>query len=450
MHRRDWLQRLIPRGGLDPEIARRAARPGGLRDALVAGYGAIRMDWRGARAAHGRVQRKARSLNSADRRFMTDALALLVRHDRTIALLCDRAGLGDASRRDRVELARVLAALTLGADLGADDVAETWLDREAIADPVHTLTGWLLETRPTDSQAYGVAASLPDHFARRLLSLDDPIELAAALNRRGPLCLRVNRPRATREEGLRLLAELGVEARPGELSADALLLERNIDVSGLAPVRDGLLEVQDEGSQLVAEVCAAQPGWRVVDACAGALGKSLALASAMQGKGSILAVDTRKQVLERGARRARRCGYTSIRPLPLERLGRPDGKADLVLVDAPCSGSGALRRRPWSRWAMPPQELAGLPAVQLSLLDRFAGFVRPGGRLVYATCSLFEEENEAVVDRFLTGRSGWRLAPLAAELPAARAERIGDGRVLKLYPHRHGTDGFFAAVLLRS
>ena len=448
MHRRDWFQRLVPRGGLDPETARRAARPGRLRDLLVSGYGAMRLDWRQARVAHGRTQRQARSLSSADRRFLTDALALLVRHDRTIGLLCERAGLGDSARRDQVELARALALLVLGGGLPAADVDGPGLDWEAVADPVHTLIGWLLEARPEDREAFGVAASLPDHVARRLLELDDPVELAAALNRRAPLCLRVNRTRATRDEALDMLRDLGVAARPGALVRDALVLDRHLDVSGLPPVRDGLLEVQDEGSQLVAELCDPQPGWRVVDACAGALGKSLALASAMEGRGSILAVDPRADALARGARRARRCGLTSIRTT--DRPGRPDGRADLVLVDVPCSGSGALRRRPWSRWSVPPHELASLPATQLGILERFAGFVRPGGRLVYATCSLFEEENEAVVDRFLAGRSGWRLAPLSELLGDHEAERIGDGRVLKLYPHRHGTDGFFAAILLRS
>lgn len=450
MHRRPWLQRLVPRGGLDPDTARRAARAGRLFDQLAAGYGAMRMDWQRARAAHGRIQRQARSLRSADRRFLTDALALLVRHERTIALLCERAGLAASARRDRVEQARVLAALAMGAGLGAADLEAPGLDADALTDPVHTLTGWLLEAHPSDAEAFGVAASLPDHFASRFLDLDDPVELAASLNRRAPLCLRINRTRTDRPEALELLAGLGISARPGDLCDDALVLDGHPDVSGLAPMREGLLEVQDEGSQLIAELCGARPGQSVIDACAGALGKSLALASAMEGRGSILAVDTRPDALERGARRARRCGFTSIRTRTTDRLGRPDGKADVVLVDAPCTGSGALRRRPWSRWSVPPQELASLPATQLGILDRFCGFVRPGGRLVYATCSLFESENEAVVDRFLSGRSGWSPAPLSALLGPERAERIGDGRVLKLYPHRHGTDGFFAAVLQRS
>ncbi len=447
MHRRPWLQRLVPRGGLDSERTRRVAADDRFLGLLASGYRDLRHDWAGARAAHGRVLRKARSFRSADRRLLADALALLVRHHRTIALLCERAGLSDSARRDRLDRTRALVALGLG---GAADVDLPGLDPDVIADPVHLLTGWLLEARPSDAEAFGVAASLPDHLAAGLLELPESVELAAALNRRAPLCLRVNRTRTTAERARALLEELGVSARPGAFSSDALVLDGHPDVSGVAPVRDGLLEVQDEGSQLIAELCAARPGERVVDACAGALGKSLALASAMEGKGSILAVDPRPDALERGARRARRCGFTSIRTCPADRLPAPDGRADLVLVDAPCSGSGALRRRPWSRWSVPPRELVRLPQLQLEILDRFAGFVRPGGRLVYATCSLLTAENEAVVERFLSGRTGWVLAPLAERVGRERAERIGDGRVLKLYPHRHGTDGFFAAVLLRS
>lgn len=451
MDRDSWIERLVPRPepGLDPALARRAALPGAIRGALVSGYAALRADWRQARAAHSGILRQARSLGSKERRFIADLLAFLVRRERTIALLCERAGLQPQARRDRVELARVQAALVLGAGLAPGEIREPGIDWASLADPVHVISGWAREGVRSDAEVFGVAASLPDHVAARLLLLPDPPGLAAALNGRAPLCLRANRARISRADALALLAGLGIEARPGGLAGDALVLDDHVDANALPPVKEGLLDVQDEGSQLMVELCDPMPGWKVIDACAGALGKSLALASRMGGRGSILAVDPRTDALGRGMARARRCGFTSIRTMPLSRLGRPDGRADLVLVDAPCSGSGALRRRPWTRWAVQEADLARLPAEQLAILDRFAGFVRPSGRLVYATCSLFDEENEAVVQRFLSLRPEWRLVPACDILGAERAARMGDGRVMLLLPHRHGTDGFFAAVLAR-
>ena len=441
------LRRLLPERPTEADpVAERLATSAPLFEALVGGYAAVRLDWSRARAAHGRVQRKLRSLGSGERRFVLDTLAFLVRHERTLGLLVDRAGLSSSASRAAVERARCQAALLLHGGLRADALLGTSLDWDAVLDPVHTLTGWLRLEGPSAAEALGTVASLPNFLARRLLELPDPIGLAAALNRRAPLCLRVNRPSGDRA----LLLEELPGARPTELAADGLVLAGRQDVFGLPQVQSGLLEVQDEGSQLIAELCAPEPGWQVMDVCAGALGKSIALASLMQGRGAVLASDLRQDALQRGMRRARRCGYSCIRALPAKQLPRPAGRFDLVLVDAPCTGSGALRRRPWSRWTLASRQLQELPALQDELLRRSAPQVRPGGRLVYATCSIFEEENQAVVDRFLAAHPEWRLSPASETLGSERAELIGDGRVLMLYPHLHGTDGFFAAVLTRT
>jgi 16S rRNA (cytosine967-C5)-methyltransferase len=215
--------------------------------------------------------------------------------------------------------------------------------------------------------------------------------------------------------------------------------------------------VQDEGSQLVAECVDAAPGMLVVDACAGAGGKSLALASAMEGRGRIVACDVRQRVLDRGLGRSSRARYSCVEtvslpdegPLP-ERLLALRGKADRVLVDAPCSGSGSIRRTPHGRWRATERELAELPPRQLAILARTAPLVAPGGRLVYATCSLFRAENEDVVARFLSSEPSFSLLPLDAVLGAPRAASFGDGKFLKLFPHIHDTDGFFAAVLSKA
>jgi 16S rRNA (cytosine967-C5)-methyltransferase len=196
----------------------------------------------------------------------------------------------------------------------------------------------------------------------------------------------------------------------------------------------------------------------VVDACAGAGGKSLALAAEMRNKGSLHALDTDADRLSEARRRARRAGVHNLRarqigpgPEADAQLEDLAGKADVVLVDAPCSGLGTLRRKPDARWRLAEGDPARFAATQRALVARFARLVRPGGRLVYATCSLGRSENEEVAD-FAEREAGLRPAPLAPLLGAERAAALGaapEASRLQLYPHRHGTDGFFLAVLER-
>ncbi len=443
---------LVPTPPADPlPEALRAARAGPLRETLERAYGAMRVDWPVARSAQGRALRAARKLGSSDRRFAGELLAFLTRHERTISVLEERAGADAVSAGPSTERVRVVAALVLfgglsGAQASAALGESHGLDVDAFIDPAHALAAWAHFEGPTEAQALGVSASLPDWFAARLLKRAEPVGLAAALNRRAPLTLRVNRTRTTREAALAAIDG----STPTPLAPDGLFPGRRHDANSLPLVRDGSLDVQDEGSQLVVELCAPRPQERVLDACAGALGKSLAFASVMEGRGSIVASDVRPEALAEGAKRARRAGFTCIRTLSADRLPEPSGGFDLVLIDVPCTGSGALRRRPATRWTMSPLDLTRLPQLQASLLHRFAGHVRPGGRMVYATCSLFDEENAGVVDRWLSERPGWSAVDASEVLGAERAERIGDGRVLNLDPRRHGTDGFFAAVLTRS
>lgn len=215
------------------------------------------------------------------------------------------------------------------------------------------------------------------------------------------------------------------------------------------------MEVQDEGSQLIAELVAPPPGGVVVDACAGAGGKTLALASLMANKGRILALDIDEHRLRELQRRARRAGLTNVqaRAVAAQQAGPdllPRGAAR-VLVDAPCSGLGVLRRNPEARWRLSPQDIADLSRRQGEILRACAGLVAPHGRLIYATCTILRKENDEVVEAFLRDHPEFHPVPAKEILGAARAAAIGDGQDLRLLPRAEGgPDGFFAAVMRRT
>jgi 16S rRNA (cytosine967-C5)-methyltransferase len=277
----------------------------------------------------------------------------------------------------------------------------------------------------------------------------------AALNAAAPTDLRVNRLKADREAAWRALAAEGVAAEPTPWSPIGLRLRERVPLGGLAALRDGLVEVQDEGSQIAALLADARPGMRVVDFCAGAGGKTMALAAGMGNRGKLVACDVSARRLERAARRLRRAGVSNAerRVLTTERdkwVKRHAGGFDRVFVDAPCLGTGTWRRNPDAKWRMTADDLAELVTRQQQILRSAARLVRPGGRLVYATCSLLREENEAQAEAFLYTEPGFVLVPAAGVWREEIGSPLpGGGRYLRLTPAQHGTDGFFVAIFER-
>lgn len=264
---------------------------------------------------------------------------------------------------------------------------------------------------------------------------DEAGALAQALNQPASVDLRVNTLKASREQALAALRAEGVDAAPTPHAAAGLRLARREPLQRLRAFRDGWLEPQDEGSQQLAAFTAAKAGETVVDFCAGGGGKTLALGALMRDRGTLHAFDVSRARLAGLTPRLQRSGLTIVRPQALRnerdaRLAALAGSCDAVLVDAPCSATGTWRRNPELRLREP--DFAALTAQQASILDAAAALVRPGGRLVYATCSVLREENQDLVARFM------------ASNPAFRADAE-----LVLLPHRDGTDGFFAARLLR-
>ena len=283
--------------------------------------------------------------------------------------------------------------------------------------------------------------------------LGDEAELfAEAVNAPGPVFVRANTLRIDRETlARRLFSEEGIESEETRYAPCGLRLLGRPNIYGSPIYREGLFEVQDEGSQLLGGLVQAQPGETVLDLCAGAGGKTLLLAAAMQNRGTLYAYDLDRARLERLRLRAERAGVRNLKIL----LAPPGGaaapiRADKVLVDAPCSSLGALRRGPDHRFRLNPAEWSKLPAEQGAILDRASEQTAPGGLLVYATCTIRRAENEEVADNFLARHSDFSgVNPSGAELlpPGKDAKRgIGFFRAL---PHRHGTDGFFAALWRR-
>ncbi len=263
------------------------------------------------------------------------------------------------------------------------------------------------------------------------LGEEEALALAEAMNHRAPLAVRVNTGRLTRDQLVARLADEQVTARPTPLASDGLTFETRVNAFGLTAFRDGMFEVMDEGSQLVAELVAPPPGGRVADACAGAGGKTLAIGAGLAGKGRVMAMDTDGKKLEELRRRARRAGLTNVEARQVSEGRKSDvarsGGFDRVLVDAPCSGLGTLRRNPEARWRLTRAAVESFPARQLSLMVDYAPLCAVGGRLIYATCTVTRAENDRVVERFLADRDDFVQVPVK-EILGARARRTGRRR----------------------
>jgi 16S rRNA (cytosine967-C5)-methyltransferase len=293
-----------------------------------------------------------------------------------------------------------------------------------------------------DGEPASLSAIVPEWIAPELSQLVGPDEWPALVER-APLDLRANVARTTREAMLAVFPEAEATA----ISPWGLRLPADTRVDDRPEFRDGLVEVQDEGSQLIALACDPQPGQRILDLCAGAGGKSLALAAAAP-QATILATDTNRARLSNLAPRAARAGASIQARLldpgrELDQLAGWRGTADVVLVDAPCSGSGTWRRNPESRWRLTPERLDRLVALQRRLLEIGAEMVRPGGSLVYAICSLLRREGAGQVEHFLGSRSGW----IAQDIFGGVGRCDGQGRLLT--PANDRTDGFFIARLAK-
>ena len=326
----------------------------------------------------------------------------------------------------------------------------TWLEAcdavkpEDLMEPHrHNLPAWLVEP---------LKAQLGEDFWT----------LAQSMEQGAPLDLRVNALKDKRADVQQELAKAGIQAQPTPFSPWGLRIEGKPALTKLDVFTRGAIEVQDEGSQLLALLLDAKRGEMVVDFCAGAGGKTLAIGAGMRSTGRLYAFDVSAHRLDALKPRMARSGLSNVHPAAIaherdERVKRLSGKIDRVLVDAPCSGLGTLRRNPDLKWRQSEEAIAELTAKQTSILDSAARLVKSGGRLVYATCSILPEENEAIAEAFSAAHPDFEpldAAALLEQLKVAAAAGLcsggaSGGRYLRLWPHLHQTDGFFAAVWVR-
>ena len=376
-----------------------------------------------------------RNLGQQDRAFIAEAVFAVLRRKRSL-----EAAAGNAVPRDLV-----IAALVRVFGVSGRAFEATGPEDAALAARLKAAAPVRLRE--------AVQADLPDWLWQRLAAEYGPEEaagIAQGLLAPAPLDLRVNLLKLSREEALE---QLGLEAAPTPHSPAGIRLKGKPPINRHALFLGGCVEVQDEGSQLLAYLLAPRRGEMVADFCAGAGGKTLAIAMLMRGAGRVYAMDVSAKRLRELAPRAARAGISNVHPIVLSgegdvRAKRLSGKLDRVLVDAPCSGFGTLRRNPDLKWRHDAAAVAELAAKQLRILNSAAKLLKPGGRLVYATCSILSEENEAVVERFAAAHPEFK--PLSCrDLLAAQRIFLEVGGHLRLWPHRHGTDGFFAAAFER-
>lgn len=383
--------------------------------------------------------REHRQLGHADRGFVAETCFTVLRKLRSLSARCD----GDATPRRLL-----LAALFCQRGWNLRELAPVTHEGDA---------AWLAAAKAARSEEWpaAVRCDLPDWLYERLQArfAGDTEGLATALNRPAPLDLRVNPLKTTREAVLSRLAADGIAAEACVWSPLGIRLVEKPALARHPLFLSGEIEVQDEGSQLLGFLVAPKRGEMVADFCAGAGGKTLLLGALMRSSGRLYAFDVAEKRLANLKPRLARSGLSNVHPVRIEsendqKVKRLAGKLDRVLVDAPCSGLGTLRRNPDLKWRQTPQSVAELVAKQGAILAAAARLVKPGGRLVYATCSLLAEENDEVVGAFLAANPAFAPLP-AAEILQRQGIAFADGEALRLLPQVHGSDGFFALAVER-
>jgi 16S rRNA (cytosine967-C5)-methyltransferase len=282
---------------------------------------------------------------------------------------------------------------------------------------------------------------------------EETLALAHALNQPAPLDLRVNSIKTTRDDAVARLLEAPIAAEPTPFAPLGLRVLKKPSLQNLPLFKEGAIEVQDEGSQILSQIVGAKRGEMVVDFCAGAGGKTLALGASMRNTGRLYAFDVSEKRLAKLKPRMARSGLSNVHPVQIAherdaKVKRLAGKIDRVLVDAPCSGMGTLRRNPDVKWRQKEDAILEMQEKQIGILDGAARLLKGGGRLVYATCSLLEEENQRVAENFLATHPEFDLVPMSKVLEEQKIP-LEMGDYLVLLPHVHQTDGFFAAVFER-
>jgi 16S rRNA (cytosine967-C5)-methyltransferase len=395
-----------------------------------------------ADAVVSRYFREHRSLGPRERATLSDTVYAAIRERLKFEWFA-RSGTGSKWRK--------LAILGFPGDRdflksALTDQEKTWLDHclnasdnELMAPHRHNLPEWL---------ATALREQLGSEFDA----------LVSSLNQMAALDLRVNLLKKKREAVLSELRQAGLACEPTPFSPMGIRLEGKPSLAKLPSFVQGDVEVQDEGSQLLALLVDAKRGEMVVDFCAGAGGKTLAMGAAMRNSGRLYAFDTSAHRLDALKPRLARSGLSNVHPVAIaherdDRIKRLAGKIDRVLVDAPCSGLGTLRRSPDLKWRQTPETVAELAQLQQAILNSAARLLKPGGRLVYATCSPLWAEDESVVQAFGQAHADFEPVDVGALLKSAQVQQAeqllsaGEGQAcMRLWPHRHGTDGFFAAV----
>jgi 16S rRNA (cytosine967-C5)-methyltransferase len=433
----------------------------GIREDLVAqacleAYGLVRHEqWLADRALDA-VLRAKTALYANERRAVAERVYALLRRQRLIDHILPKV-FPELSKlsKTHADLVRFAADRVLGGE-NASKVTDALQLQGEFAARLAKLNDPALTKGLDTAQQFAMSASVPDALAKRLVADLGPERAAAeaeAFNVRAPLTIRANTLKTTRENLAARLDAIGVKVTTPAHAPSALTLTTRINVFSLAPFKEGLFEVQDEGSQLLGQLVDA-PGGRVIDACAGAGGKTLQLAAQMKNKGDLFALDVDGKRLGELKARAKRAGVHNVRITTLPRTSAEadqavkqfEGTADRVLIDAPCTGTGTLRRKPDARYRFDDALLGDHTKRQSELLGRFAKLVKRGGRVVYGTCSLLAAEDEEIVTSFLANNKDFKVRPVTEWVPAVCAQ----GPYLRLFSSVHGTDGFFGAVLERT
>jgi len=408
--------------------------------------------------------RSHKYLGSHDRRFIAETTYGTLRHLRRCEVALSEA-LGNmtasTSREDRslLLLMSYLLLVERSTSIPLPDVASR-LQSTSLKESLDQIVGRIIHADASGTggsvEQLGIRYSFPDWMVSRFLDQfggEETERICRSLNELAPLTLRVNTLKTTIKECQDALRSDGVETERTKLSPFGLEVSKRINVFQLKAFREGFFEVQDEGSQILPILIDPKPTARVLDVCAGAGGKTLELAALMKNRGEIVATDVNRFRLQELKKRCRRAGAFNVRVKELQGASALTddftGSFDIVLVDAPCSGLGTLRRNPGMKWTVTEKSVHEVSQKQSRILRDASTRVKPGGRLVYATCTLFREENEDIIERFLADQPEFTIIEPNDYLTKWNLTHLARGSYTTLYPHRDGTDGFFLAMLRR-